>query len=82
MLLKNKLSLAKIVQTERYELAQIPEVPPILGKDSDNSQYHTYTCHLFLSRDDKKIAGHVCYETGNAHVPSVSVQYRVGQSLC
>ena len=71
-----------MVQTEGHELALMAEVQPILCKDSDNSQYHTYTCHLFLSRDDKKIAGHVCYETGNAHVASVSVQYRVGQSLC
>ena len=27
------LAYAKIVQTERYELAQMPEVPPILCKD-------------------------------------------------
>ena len=33
-----RLSYAKIVQTERYELAQIPEVPPILCKNTENNQ--------------------------------------------
>ena len=32
---KCRLSYAKIVQTERNELAQIAEVPPILCKDMD-----------------------------------------------
>ena len=33
-----RLSYTKIVQTERYELAQIPEVPPILCKNTENNQ--------------------------------------------